>query len=256
MIIYIAAAVCAVIVVILASRLVRRGRHGVDDPDPDGPTTAHTGAMLSALFLLAFAIAIVVPWTSADSARSNTYAESQAVVEAYWAASRLPAADAQPIQAGLRDYVQLVRGPEWRLMRDHGRLSAAGWTKLDALRREVMAVKTPTDELQNAQGSVLDHLTEISAARHQRAMDAKTSPPAGLLVVTVLTGIVVMLLPLFAGARPRGMTLVPLGLMAGLLAAGVYLVFDIAHVFRGGLAVHPDAFTGAAAELRRISGGG
>ena len=49
MIIYIAAAVCAVIVVILASRLVRRGRHGVDDPDPDGPTTAHTGAMLSAL---------------------------------------------------------------------------------------------------------------------------------------------------------------------------------------------------------------
>ncbi|MFB4302376.1 hypothetical protein [Actinomadura sp. NTSP31] len=256
MIIYIAAAVCAVIVVILASRLVRRGRHGVDDPDPDGPTAAHTGAMLSALFLLAFAIAIVVPWTSADSARSNTYAESQAVVEAYWSASRLPPADAQRVQAGLRDYVELVSGPEWRLMRDHGRLSAAGWADLDGLRREVIAVKASTDELQNAQGSVLDHLTEVSAARHQRAMDAKTTPPLGLLVVTVLTGIAVMLLPMFSGARPRGMTLIPLGLMAALLAAGIYLVFDIAHVFRGGLAVHPDAFTGAAAELRRIAGGG
>ncbi len=57
----------------------------MDDPDPDGPTAAHTGAMLSALFLLAFAIAIVVPWTTADAARSNTYAESHAVSEAYWA---------------------------------------------------------------------------------------------------------------------------------------------------------------------------
>jgi hypothetical protein len=256
MIIYIAAAVCAVVVVVLASRLVRRGRHGVDDPDPDGPTGAHTGAMLSALFLLAFAIAIVVPWTSADSARSNTYAESQAVVEAYWAASRLPAADARPVQDGLRGYLQLVRGPEWRLMRAHGRLSAAGWTRLDALRREVIAVKAPTDDLQDARGRVLDHLTEISAARHQRAMDAGTTPPAGLLAVTVLTGIMVILLPFLAGARPRGMTLIPLGLMAGLLAAGIYLVFDISHVFRGGLAVHPDAFTGAAAELRRIAGGG
>jgi hypothetical protein len=256
MIIYIAAALCAVVVVVLASRLVRRTRHGMDDADPDGPTTAHTGAMLSALFLLAFAIAVVVPWTSADAARSNTYAESQGVVEAYWAASRLPAADAQRIQAGLRGYVQTVRGPEWRLMRDHGRLSTAGWRQLDDLRRETIAVKTPTDELQNAQGAVLDHLTEISAARHQRAMDAKTTPPLGLLIVTVLTGIVVMVLPFFAGAKPRGMTLVPLVLMAGLLASGIYLVFDIAHVFRGGLAVHPDAFTGAAAELRRISGGG
>lgn len=256
MIIYIAAALCAVVVVLIASRLVLRARHGTDDDDPDGPTTAHTGAMLSALFLLAFAIAIVVPWTSADSARSNTYAESQAVIETYWSAARLPAADARRVQTGLRDYLRTVTGPEWRQMRDHGRLSTAGQTRLDDLRREVIAVKAPTDELLNAREAVLGHLGEISAARHQRAMDAGTTPPAGLLAVTVLTGIAVMALPFLAGARPRGMTLVPLGLMAALLAAGIYLVFDISHVFRGGLAVHPDAFTGAAAELRRIAGGG
>lgn len=255
MIFYFAAAACAVGVVLVASRLVRR-TSGVDDPDPDGPTTAHTGAMLSALFLLAFAIAVIVPWTSADSARSNTYTESQAVSEAYWAASRLRPADARHVQQGLRAYVDLVRGPEWALMKD-GRLSPRGWTDLDRLRRDVIAIRPGDDEeIKDARGTVLQYLGEISSARRQRAMDADTTPPAGLLVFTLLTGVVVVLLPFLAGARPRGLTLVPLALMASLLAAGTYLTIDISHVFTGALAVGPDAFTSLHADLQRIAGGG
>ncbi|MEU8803441.1 hypothetical protein [Spirillospora sp. NPDC048819] len=255
MIVYCAAAACAVAVVIITSRLLRRTRRALDDPDPDGPTASHAGAMLSALFLLAFAIAVVVPWTSSDAARSNTYAESQAIAEASWAATRLPEADARHVQRELREYVDLVRGPEWRLM-ENGRLSPRGWAELDGLRRDVIAVEGGTDELKDARATVLTHLGEISAARRQRAMDARTTPPAGLLAVTVVTGAAVVLLPFLAGARPRGMALVPLSLMAALLAAGTYLTVDISHVFSGALAVGPEAFTGLHAELRRIAGGG
>ena len=255
MIVYCGAAACAVAVVIVASRLVRRTRHGIDDPDPDGPTTSHTGAMLSALFLLAFAIAIVVPWTSADAARSNTYTESQAIAEASWAATRLPDADARLVQQRLREYADVVRGSEWRLMKD-GRLSPRGWALLEQIRRHVVAVDSDSDELLEARGAVLGHIGEISAARRQRAMDARTAPPAGLLAVTVVTGAAVVLLPFMAGARPRGMTLVPLSLMAALLAAGTYLTIDISHVFSGAMAVGPEAFTGVGAELRRIAEGG
>ncbi|TDB85193.1 DUF4239 domain-containing protein [Actinomadura sp. 7K534] len=257
MIVYCAAAACAVAVVIVASRLVRRVRGTIDDPDPDGPTASHSGAMLSALFLLAFAIAIVVPWTTADAARANAYAETQAITEAYWTAGRLPASDARYVQDGLREYVELVRGPEWRLMRDGRRLSPRGWRQLDDLRRHVTAVDTgDDDELKEARGTLLAHLGEISSARRQRANDARTTPPAGLLAVTVGTGAAVVLLPFMAGARPRGMTLVPLALMAGLLAAGAYLTIDISHVFSGALAVGPEAFTAVDGELRRIAGGG
>lgn len=255
MIVYIAAAACAVAVVIVASRLLRRVRGAIDDPDPDGPTASHTGAMLSALFLLAFAIAIVVPWTSADAARSNTYTESQAITEASWAAERLPASDAGDVQRGLRDYADLVRGSEWRLMKD-GRLDPRGWRQLDDVRRRVIAVEADTDELKEARGTLLAHLGEIAAARRQRAVDARITPPAGLYAVTVLTGVAVVLLPFLAGARPRGMTLVPLSLMAGLLAAGTYLTLDMAHVFDGALGVGPEAFTETQDELQRIAGGG
>lgn len=256
MIAYFAAAACAIGVVLVASLLVRRTRAGVDDGDPDGPTSSHTSAMLSALFLLAFAIAIVVPWTTSDAARSNTYTESQAVAEAYWAATRLPPADARRVQAGLSGYTDLVRGPEWREMRDDARLSPRGWQALDRLRRDVIAIKAGSDESQDARNAVLDRVGEISAARRQRAMDVRTTPPAGLLVVTVLSGVVVVLLPFLAGARPRGMTLVPLSLMAAMLAAGTYLTIDISHVFTGALAVGPEAFTSLHADLQRIAEGG
>ncbi|MFC5746613.1 hypothetical protein [Actinomadura rugatobispora] len=250
--VYLLAAVCAVGVVLIAGRLVRRGR---DDRAPDGPTSGHAGSMISALFLLAFAVAIVVPWAATDSARLNTYSEAQAVTEAYWSAERLPAGPRDSARAGLRDYVRFVRDEEWRQMAE-GRLSPGGWTRLDAVRRQIITLRAPDDdEYKDARNAFLEQVTAISAARHQRAMDARTTPPPGLLVITALTGLLVVAFPFLAGARPRGMTIVPLALMAGLLAIGIYLAIDISHAFTGALAVRPDAFTGALAEIDRISGG-
>src|SRR5918992_3424569 len=86
---------------------------GSDDA-PDGPTASHAGAMISALFLLIFAIAVIVPWTVADSARQNTYAEANALVEASWMAGGLPPADAASTRMALRDYARFVAEEEWR----------------------------------------------------------------------------------------------------------------------------------------------
>src|SRR5690349_14303301 len=92
MLVLVLAVAAAVGVVALAAFLFRRIGGGTDDIVPDGPSAGHAGSMLSSLFLLVFAIAIIVPWTTADAARQNTYTESQAAVETYWTAGRLPAA--------------------------------------------------------------------------------------------------------------------------------------------------------------------
>ncbi len=52
-----------------------------------------------------FAIAEVVPWTTADAARQNTYDESRAIVQAYWSASGLPGPARDRVQNELRGYV-------------------------------------------------------------------------------------------------------------------------------------------------------
>jgi hypothetical protein len=245
------AAVAAVGVVAVAARVFAKWGRGAADDDHDGATAKHTGAMLSALFLLAFAIAIVVPWTTADAARQNTHAESEAIVGAYWAAAELPAPTGPRIQAGLRDYVRFVIGSEWRVMR-HDRLSPAGWSRLDALRTEVVRLRTTDDQVEDARIAALAQFQAISEARGQRALDARARPPRALLYLTALTGLATMIFPFIAGARPRGMTMIPLGVTAALLGLGVYLTFDVSHVFRGGLRVKPDAFYGAQQEFPRI----
>jgi hypothetical protein len=245
------AVVAALGVVLLAARLFTKWGRGSDDVDHDGTTSRHTGAMLSALFLLSFAIAIVVPWTTADAARQNTHAESEAIVAAYWSAAELPAPVGQRVQAGLREYVQFVIGNEWNVMK-HGRLSQAGWSRLDTLRTEVIGLRVTGNQAEDARIAVLDQFQAISSARSQRALDTKTRPPSTLLYLTGLTGLMTAIFPFLVGARPRGMTMIPLGLMAALLGFGVYLTFDISHVFSGGLRVKPDAFSAAQQEFQRI----
>ncbi|MEV0585589.1 hypothetical protein [Nonomuraea sp. NPDC050310] len=249
---YVIAAASAIAVVVISSLLIRRLRAASDDGDPGGPTAGHSGSMISALFLIAFAIAIVVPWTTADAARLNTYAETQAIAEASWSAAALPDTTGAGIQAGLRDYTMFVRDAEWPLMAE-GQLSPEGWSRLETLRRNATALEVEGDDAEEARTAVLQHISEISSARRQRAMDAAASPPSGLLVVTIMTGLAVVVLPLLSGARPRGMTLVPLGLMGALLGMGIFLTIDISRVFAGALAVGPDAFTSLLAELQRIS---
>ncbi|NUW38967.1 bestrophin-like domain [Nonomuraea rhodomycinica] len=254
MVAYALAIAAAVGVVALTALVYRMTGRGEDDRQPDGPSAGHAGAMLSALFLLVFAIAVIVPWTTADAARQNAQAESQAAVDAYWAAAALPGTAPGLVRAGLRDYVTFVVGDEWPAM-EQGRMHPVGTERLDALRARVAAIATDDDDAKDAKDAVLDHVAAVSAARSQRAADAAATPPPGLLLLTILTGIVVIVFPFLAGARPRGMALAPLVAMAALLGFGTYLTWDISHVFAGPLAVGPDAFKAALQEFARIGGG-
>jgi Protein of unknown function (DUF4239) len=244
------AALAAILVVAIAVGLFSRHGKGKVDDDPDGATASHAGAMLSALFLLVFAIAIIVPWTNVDSARENTYAEAQGLTEAYWSAGSLPPADATMIRTGLRDYTGFVQTKEWPLMAK-GRLSDTGWSKLDTLRAAISNLQFKSTNDQATQSDVLDQIRNVYAARQQRAVDAKSSLPTAILIFTVLTGLIMIIFPLLAGARPRGMALLPLLVMAGMLGISIYLVFDINHTFAGDLSVKPDAFKSATQEFQR-----
>jgi hypothetical protein len=254
MLVCVLAMAAAIGVVATAAFLFRRLGNGTDDLVPDGPSASHAGSMLSSLFLLVFAIAIVVPWTTADAARQNTYAESQAAVETYWAAARLPAPAGAQVQQQVRDYVGTVLDKDWPLMAA-GRLSLEGASRLDALRTQVAGLTVKGDDAKDAKTQVLDEVKALSQARRQREADARSTPPAGVLPLTILTGSIVLVFPFLAGARPRGRTLVPLLVMAALLGFGVYLTWQISHVFASGLSVGPDAFRAALTEFQRIPWG-
>ncbi|GAB2833835.1 hypothetical protein GCM10022221_35830 [Actinocorallia aurea] len=247
-------ALAAVALVLLLAKLTNRRASWDSDGDsaPDGPTAGHSGATISALFLLVFAIAVIVPWTTADAARQNTHAEAQSLVEAYWAASVLPQGDREAVRDGLRSYTGFVIEDEWPVMREESRLSAEGWHRLDDFRGRLDALSFTDETRKDALDDIRDQVRDVYAARRQRASDAESSLPAGVLLFTGLTGLAMIVLPFLLGARPQGRALLPLGVMAAMLGVGVYLAFDIDHVFSGALAVTPSAFQTALAEFDRV----
>ncbi|GAA3590167.1 DUF4239 domain-containing protein [Nonomuraea rosea] len=254
MVAYALSILAAVGAVALTALVFRRVKRAGEDRDPNGPSAAHAGAMLSAMFLLVFAIAIIVPWTTADAARLNTHAESQSAVDAYWAAEALPGTAGQEVRTALREYVAFVIRDEWPLMAD-GKMDPVGAARMDELRGRVTALPVSGDDEEDAKSTVIEHIRAISTARAQRTADASSTPPQGLLFLTVFTGMLVIVFPFLAGARPRGLAMLPLVAMAGLVGFGVFLTWDIQHAFSGPLAVGPDAFRGALQEFTRIAGG-
>ena len=171
MLTYLFSIIAAVGVVAIAALSFRLAGKGSDDRGADGPSAGHAGAMLSALFLVVFAIAIIVPWTTADAARQNTHAESRAVVDAYWAAAGLPADGVGPVRAGLRDYAAFVVRDEWPDMAQ-GKLEEAGAERLDGCAPSASS-STPTRGELAARGVVLDQL----GASPRPAPSAPPTPP-------------------------------------------------------------------------------
>ncbi|GAA2210796.1 hypothetical protein GCM10009850_062550 [Nonomuraea monospora] len=254
MVAYILSIFAAMGAVALTALVFRRVKTAGEDRDPNGPSAAHAGAMLSAMFLLVFAIAIIVPWTTADAARLNTHAESQSTVDAYWAASGLPGSAPEEVRRSLREYVAFVVKDEWPYMAG-GAMHPVGDERMDDLRGRVNALQPTDDEEEDAKATVLEHISAISTARAQRTADADASPPEGLLLLTVLTGVLVVVFPFLAGARPKGLAMLPLVATSALIGFGTYLTWDISRAFDGPLAVGPEAFQGALEEFARISGG-
>lgn len=245
------AALAAIALVVIVDVIAAKAGRGKLDTAPDGVSGSHGGAMIKSLFLMAFAIGLIVPWTTNDTARQNTYAEAQAVVEAYWQANRLPGAEAATVHRNLANYTSFVIHDEWPVMAS-GQLSQQGWTMLDSLRGNLMSVDYTNKPADDADSAVLSQISDVYAARRQRAVDAAASLPEAVIVFSVITGLLVILYPFLAGVRPHGKALIPIVLTSALIGAGLYLVIDNNHTFSGGIAVQPEAFQSALAEMQRI----
>jgi protein-S-isoprenylcysteine O-methyltransferase Ste14 len=244
------AGVAAILVVLIAAFSVRRFRAAAAD-EPGETGADHAGGMLSALFLLVLAIAIIVPWTNADSARQNTYTEARSLTDAYWAAGGLPDPAKQQARGAIDGYLRYAAGPEWQTLR-HGRLTDAGWRRLDTLRATLDGLDLKNGDQSDARDDAVAAVKDASSAREQRSEDAKAGLPGGVVWLTVLSGFVIVVFPFLAGVRARGRALIPVIVMAALLGVTVFLTIDIAHPFSGGLAVGPGAYRTALHELPRI----
>jgi hypothetical protein len=160
--------------------------------------------------------------------------------------------EATIVHDDLRCYTSFVINDEWPVLAN-GNVSQQGWTMLDALRGNLMSLDYTEKNYADADTAVLDQISNVYAARRQRAVDAAATLPEAVSVFAILTGLLVVLFPFLVGVRPQGRALVPLAITAALIGAGLFLIIDNNHVFSGGIAVTSEAFKSALQEMQRIT---
>lgn len=220
---------------------VVRGRTG----EPEDVTIGFLGPSLAAIYLLVLAFALVTEWQTNADARQAVVNEATALRSLQWSAAGLPAGAAATLHRQLGAYLNEVVSDDWPQMR-HGRLGDESERMIAAMYASALRVNPATNAQSAAQQNVVGQLDSLLAARAQRAADAASRLPEGVLAAVLATSVVVIAFPFAGGLRVSTVCLTVAGLQAVLVAVGVVVVFQLNLAYSGPLAVGPGAIQAVA----------
>lgn len=216
--------------------------------EPEDLTIGFLGPSLAALYLLVLAVALATEWQTIGDANSSASSEASAVRQLYWSATGLPTGQAAQVRQQALAYANAVVAHDWPQMR-HGFVDDQTERMLTSLNGYVLGINPPTAQSTNAQLSAITQLNSMVNARDQRATDAGTKLPIGLVAGVIATSCVVAAFPFIGGIRTTVPSIAVAAVQAALVAVGVVVVFQLNHVYSGPLAVKPYAMHSVITEL-------
>lgn len=208
--------------------------------EPEDVTLGFLGPSLAALYLLVLALAVAAEWGTISDAHQGATTEASALHQLYWAASGLPAGASGTLREQVRAYASATVDHDWPQMRD-ATLDDKTADMLGQMESTVLNVNPPDAAASAAQTDALNQLTALAATRAQRADDAATRLPSGVLAGVIATSAVVALFPFAVGIRPVLASIILASMQAALVVIGVVVVFQLNHPYSGPLAVQPDS---------------
>ncbi|WP_176955592.1 DUF4239 domain-containing protein [Sinosporangium album] len=236
-----------VVVFLLALLLLRRrGR----EKDENGSVALDFAANLAlAVYLLVLAYAAVLCRDAITAADTDASAEAETLTELYWSIAPVP--ETGDIRDQIKQYTTQSITLDWPLMAED-KLSPVPGATLEHLRASLLKVN-PTDEIaRNRHQDALARASEVSHARVIRADDASTHLESIFFVAMLVSGMFVIALPWFNGARPTIASIIGDVVRIVVVLFGVVFIQLISHPYSGASAVEPTAFQEAMEQYSRI----
>ncbi|MET8648764.1 hypothetical protein [Nocardia aurea] len=248
-IIAVLAAVVAMTVFVAGDRLRPRSWRRTDDE--------YAGTLvldlIKTFFTAVVAFVVVIGWQQYQNARAHTIAESQALVDAYWAANALPAPDGRRIQDGIRAYTEQVMNAEWAAMDREGSLSEAAQQTLDSLRTKVSAVSTADTVVADSRADAVDGLDRVAQARQDRAVDVREGLPGFLYIALIFGTVMLLLSPALSGVGVTARSIVMIALLGVVVGSALLQIHNLDHPFSGGNLVSREAYELAVTRFQQIA---
>jgi hypothetical protein len=213
--------------------------------EPEDVTIGFLGPSLAAMYLLVLALALATEWSTIGSAQQAVGNEAVAVRQLYWAASGLPEPAASNLEAQVSNYLTTVINHDWPQMQS-GTLDDRSDQLLSSMSTFVLQLNETASGASNAQQYALAQLSTLASARAQRANDAESRLPLGVLAAVIVTSLIVCVFPFAGGIKSDKVSVAIVVLQAALVAVAVVVVFQLDNPFTGPLATTPDPLTAVA----------
>ncbi len=204
------------------------------------------------LFAITVGMLVVASWGAIGTAKDNAAAEARSLDDLAWFAHTMPQPYENHVTALLQTYTQEVVKQDWPDMGQSETLSQPAWTTLDAIRYE-FSVYTPKSqaEVSRYQGA-LSELQNVYDDRLTRQDEAKSSIPSILWLALVISGSIVVLVPVVFGSTRRLVHGMLSFLTAGVMAFVLFMIAEFTHPVSGAIRVEPEAFVTTEQHIQQI----
>jgi hypothetical protein len=204
------------------------------------------------LFAITVGMLVVASWGAIGTAKDNAAAEARSVDDLVWFAHTMRQPYENHVTALLQTYTQQVISQDWPDMSRHEALSLDAWGTLDAIRYEFSVYSPRTQAEMIRYQQALAELQNVYDDRLVRQDEARESVPSILWLALIISGSIVVIVPVVFGSTRRLVHGMLSFLTAGVMAFVLFMIAEFTHPFSGSIRVEPDAFVTTEQHIQQI----
>lgn len=209
--------------------------------EPHNDVLGFVYAVVGVIYAVVLAMVVIGVWDTQEQARTNTYTETDALLQIYWYAHTLPQPAHGQIEQLAVTYTDTVIATEWPLLARRGS-STLAWSQFTRLRDLIVSQQPATlaDQARYAQG--LDAAAQLGDARRERLNQAADGIPALLWAALLVGALVTVGFAFSFGMRSLTAHVAVVCSITLLLGSLLLVVYELNNPFNGSVGVEPHAF--------------
>jgi hypothetical protein len=204
------------------------------------------------LFAITVGMLVVASWGAIGTAKDNVAAEARSLEDLTWFAHTMREPFQNRLTGLLQTYTEQVITLDWPDMASDETLSQPAWNTLNAIRYEFSIYAPKSDAELTRYQQALGQLQAVYDDRLERQDEARTSVPAILWLALVISGSIVVLVPVIFGSTRRGVHGMLAFLTAGVMAFVLFMIAEFTHPFSGSIRVSSEAFEATEQSIQQI----
>ena len=209
--------------------------------EPHNDVFGFVYAVMGVLYAVILGMVMVTAWNRLDTARSDTYAESDALLQLYWYGQSLPQPQGAKVEELAKEYATVVTKVEWPML---ARKEASPLAEnLSIQLRALVQAQQPTTPAAVARfQQALDQATTLGDARQARIDLAKDGISRLLTAGIVLGGVITVGFAFLFGMKSTRVHVLVMFSLTLLASFMLLITYEFSFPFAGAANVGPEKF--------------